>query len=189
MEAEKSRQAYLGELQDGMYVTVQGQLAGKQIQKNRYVYELTSCMFRTDSSNFLQTEPVSCGGVLIYSDSDDCSIGDILIYHGEITLWKRASNEGAFDAKAYYFARGFDFAMEGPALDRKVCAKRQTAEALWQLGQRIKEVYLKTMGERDAGYWRRWSSAIGSFWMQRRRDSTRSGDCRTFWRFPDFISL
>ena len=124
LEAEKSRQAYLGELQDGMYVTVQGQLAGKQIQKNRYVYELTSCMFRTDSSNFLQTEPVSCGGVLIYSDSDDCSIGDILIYHGEITLWKRASNEGAFDAKAYYFARGFDFAMEGPALDRKVCAKR-----------------------------------------------------------------
>ena len=79
------------------------------------------------------------GGVLIYSDSDDCSIGDILIYHGEITLWKRASNEGAFDAKAYYFARGFDFAMEGPALDRKVCAKRQTAEALWQLGQQIKE--------------------------------------------------
>ena len=151
LEAEESRQAYLGELQDGMYVTVQGQLAGKQIQKNRYVYELTSCMFRTDSSNFLQTEPVSCGGVLIYSDSDDCSIGDILIYHGEITLWKRASNEGAFDAKAYYFARGFDFAMEGPALDRKVCAKRQTAEALWQLGQRIKEVYLKTMGERDAG--------------------------------------
>ena len=151
LEAEESRQAYLGELQDGMYVTVQGQLAGKQIQKNRYVYELTSCMFRTDSSNFLQAEPVSCGGVLIYSDSDDCSIGDILIYHGEITLWKRASNEGAFDAKAYYFARGFDFAMEGPALDRKVCAKRQTAEALWQLGQRIKEVYLKTMGERDAG--------------------------------------
>ena len=151
LEAEESRQAYLGELQDGMYVTVQGQLAGKQIQKNRYVYELTSCMFRTDSSNFLQTEPVSCGGVLIYSDSDDCSIGDILIYHGEITLWKRASNEGAFDAKAYYFARGFDFAMEGAALDRKVCAKRQTAEALWQLGQRIKEVYLKTMGERDAG--------------------------------------
>ena len=43
------------------------------------------------------------------------------------------------------------------------CAKRQTAEALWQLGQQIKEVYLKTMGERDAGYWRRWSSAIGSF--------------------------
>ena len=41
--------------------------------------------------------------------------------------------------------------MEGPALDRKVCAKRQTAEALWQLSQRIKEVYLKTMGERDAG--------------------------------------
>ena len=151
LEAEESRQAYLGELQDGMYVTVQGQLAGKQVQKNRYVYELTSCMFRTDSSNFLQAEPVSCGGVLIYSDSDDCSIGDILIYHGEITLWKRASNEGAFDAKAYYFARGFDFAMEGPALDRKVCAKRQTAEALWQLGQQIKEVYLKTMGERDAG--------------------------------------
>lgn len=151
LKAEESRQAYLGELQDGMYVTVQGQLAGKQIQKNRYVYEITSCMFRTDSSNFLQTEPVSCGGVLIYSDSDDCSIGDILIYHGEITLWKRASNEGAFDAKAYYFARGFDFAMEGPALDRKVCAKRQTAEALWQLGQQIKEVYLKTMGERDAG--------------------------------------
>ena len=151
LEAEESRQAYLGELQDGMYVTVQGQLAGKQVQKNRYVYELTSCMFRTDSSNFLQAEPVSCGGVLIYSESDDCSIGDILIYHGEITLWKRASNEGAFDAKAYYFARGFDFAMEGSALDRKVCAKRQTAEALWQLGQRIKEVYLKTMGERDAG--------------------------------------
>lgn len=53
--------------------------------------------------------------------------------------------------RLYYFARGFDFAMEGPALDRKVCAKRQTAEALWQLGQQIKEVYLKTMGERDAG--------------------------------------
>ena len=31
LEAEESRQAYLGELQDGMYVTVQGQLAGKQV--------------------------------------------------------------------------------------------------------------------------------------------------------------
>ena len=122
LEAEESRQAYLGELQDGMYVTVQGQLAGKQVQKNRYVYELTSCMFRTDSSNFLQAEPVSCGGVLIYSESDDCSIGDILIYHGEITLWKRASNEGAFDAKAYYFARGFDFAKVRHLIER--CVRR-----------------------------------------------------------------
>lgn len=31
LEAEKSRQAYLGELQDGMYVTVQGRL-----RENRY---------------------------------------------------------------------------------------------------------------------------------------------------------
>ncbi len=53
LEAEKSRQAYLGELQDGMYVTVQGQLAGKQIQKNRYVYELTSCMFLDGFVEFL----------------------------------------------------------------------------------------------------------------------------------------
>ena len=43
------------------------------------------------------------------------------------------------------------FAMEGSALDRKVCAKRQTAEAPLAAWQRIKEVYLKTMGERDAG--------------------------------------
>ncbi len=77
--------------------------------------------------------------------------------------------------------------MEGPALDRKVCEEADGGSPLaaWAAD---KEVYLKTMGERDAGYWRRWSSAIGVLDAETKR-LYQIGDCRTFWRFPDFISL
>ena len=157
LEAEESRQAYLGELQDGMYVTVQGQLAGKQVQKNRYVYELTSCMFRTDSSNFLQAEPVSCGGVLIYSESDDCSIGDILIYHGEITLWSGHQMRVRLMRRLIILRADLILRWKVRHLIERCVRRGRRRKPSGSLASGLKRSTLRRWASAMRGYWRRWS--------------------------------
>lgn len=49
--------------------------------------------------------------IIIYCESDTCSIGQTLVLHGKIKLFNRARNEGNFDQAAYYKVRGTAFAV------------------------------------------------------------------------------
>lgn len=147
--AQLKRQSYLPKISSGMPLTVQGKVAGKQLKNNQYIYELTDCFVReqkgTHLYHFSMQEPVSCNGILAYSDSDLVSIGEIVILNGTAELWKTAVNEGNFDAQAFYLARKTDFALKNLTLLKKHGRKSFWREGLFALKLRLKEVYAAAM--------------------------------------------
>ena len=143
--AQLKRQNYLPKISSGMPLTVQGRVAGKQLKNNQYIYELTDCFVKeqkgTHLYHFSMQEPVSCNGILAYSDSDLVSIGEIVILNGTAELWKTAVNQGNFDAQAFYLARKTDFALKNVTLLERHGRKSAWREGLFALKLRLKEVY------------------------------------------------
>lgn len=148
---EQNKAAYLPALVDGMRLSVQGTLAGKQIRNDQYIYELTSCIIGPDQNNSISKEPVPCNRILVYSDSDSYSIGQILILDGTVKLWKNATNEGSFDEEAFYRSLKYDFCLKDIAVRASYGKSGGIREKLWQLRSRLKLVYQETMDEEKAG--------------------------------------
>ena len=105
-ENEAFRQNYMSKLQDGMNVTVQGKLCSKQLKNGQYSYYLDHCYLS------IGQEILPCNQILFYQTSDDDSIGQTLIVTGTVELWKSASNDGNFDAKAFYESKKIDFQLK-----------------------------------------------------------------------------
>ena len=138
------RETYLPYLSDGMKLSLQGRLSGKEIKYHQYVYELTSCVIGLE-------RPVPCNRILVYSDSDIASIGEILVLDGTVSLWKGATNEGNFDAEAFYLARKTDFQVKDITLKGVYGKSSLLREGLWQLRLAIKDVYQRALSSKECG--------------------------------------
>lgn len=143
------RETYFPYLKDGMQLSVQGELAGKEMRNGQYIYELTSCMIGLNPNS--NKYPVSCNRILVYSDTDEFSIGEILVLDGKIELWQSAVNEGNFDAKSFYEARKIDFKVKNAQVHAVYGKKSRWREGLWQLRLRVKQVYASVMNSREGG--------------------------------------
>lgn len=148
---EQNKAAYLPALVDGMRLSVQGTLAGKQIRNDQYIYELTSCIIGPDQSSIISKEPVPCNRILVYSDSDSYSIGQILVLDGTVELWQSAANEGSFDAKSFYESLKCDFGLKDISVHASYGRSGGIREKLWQFRSSLKKVYQETMDEEKAG--------------------------------------
>lgn len=148
---QEVRGAYLPYLEENMQLSVQGRLSGKQIRSNQYIYELTSCLIGPYQNELSKKVPVSCNRILVYSDSDEASIGEILCIDGTVILWKNAVNEGNFDEKSFYEARKLDFGLKDIHIRGTYGKESRWREGLWQLRLRLKEVYRNAMEPEEAG--------------------------------------
>ena len=148
---QEFRALYLPYLIEGAQVTVQGELGKKEIKNGQYVYELRSCFLRPNQSNNSEAEVVPCAPILAYSDTDIASIGEILILDGKIILWNRAVNEGNFDEKSFYEARGIACRLQDIRLQAVYGKKSVWREWLFYLKQKLERVYVRVMGENESG--------------------------------------
>lgn len=148
-EEERFREGYLPWLADGMPLLVQGRLDQKELKNEQYIYYLTSCVIGRQSNQ--NTVPVPCNRIMVYSDSDDYSIGEILVLNGTIELWKNAVNEGNFDAASYYRALKTDFKLKDGEVLAVYGKEARFREWLYQLRMRLREVYASAMGPEDRG--------------------------------------
>ncbi|MGN0142338.1 MAG: DNA internalization-related competence protein ComEC/Rec2 [Roseburia sp.] len=150
-EAQQFREQYLPGLQDGMQLTVQGELYQKEYKNGQYIYYLKSCIVGLSKEHMPGITPVSCNHILFYSDSDACGIGETLVLNGTVELWKPAVNEGNFDERAYYQAQQLDFKLK----DGKVLAvygeTNQVKEWLYHLRARLGKVYSECLSSEDGG--------------------------------------
>lgn len=150
-EEQTVRAAYQPYLSNGMQLTVQGKLTGKQFKNNQFIYELSACVMMPSQNEHEEMEAVSCNHILVYSDSDVSSIGEILVLDGTVKLWESAVNEGNFDAKSYYEASGIDFAITDVTIRGVYGKENFIAEGLWGLKLKLKEVYRNCMSEETCG--------------------------------------
>lgn len=151
------RAGYLTNLSNGMEVTVQGEVTGKQLRNHQYIYELTFCYIGSyqnlidTQETILDNQWIGCNRILAYSDSDIVSIGEILILNGTIELWENATNEGSFDEESFYLARKIDFKLKDITVLKKHGEASQWKEKLFQIKLRVMSVYEALMSAEACG--------------------------------------
>lgn len=150
-EEQVFRAAYQPYLSEGMQLTVQGKLTDKQFKNNQYIYELSACIIMPGQNEHEEMEAVSCNHILVYSDSDVSSIGEILVLDGTVKLWESAVNEGNFDAKFYYESCKIDFAITDATIWGAYGDRDPIGEGLWELKLKLKDIYRSTMSEETCG--------------------------------------
>lgn len=151
-ESEQNlRAVYLPEMSDGMQLSVQGMIAAKQLKNNQYIYELESCMIGSGQIKCSNNKPVCCNRIYVYSDSDEVSIGEILVLDGTVELWSSAVNEGNFDAKSFYQRRKVDFKLKDITIQGRYGSPCIWKEKLWRLKLRLKEIYQKSLDKEASG--------------------------------------
>lgn len=151
MEENVFRESYRALLEEGARLSVQGQLIKKEIKNDQYVYHLSSCYIRREGGQDAGREPVPCHSILAYSDADVASVGEILVLDGTVELWRSAVNEGNFDEKTFYEARGICTRLRDIQLKAVYGKADQWKEALYRLRMRMEETYLSVMGTQAGG--------------------------------------
>lgn len=151
MSEQTKRERCFTVLTDGMLLTVQGEVAGKQLRNNQYIYELTSCLIGPYQYDLSAQEPIVCNRILAHSDSDAASIGEILVLSGTVELWEHAANEGNFDASSFYLARKIDFRLNDIRIHAVYGKRSLWKETLSGLRLRLKEVYQTVMTPEAGG--------------------------------------
>jgi competence protein ComEC len=146
MQAQNDfRSAELAQIYDGEEISLCGKIYKKEIKNDRLLVYLNNCYAVS------QTEPLACNNVLLYQTSDDYSIGDTLLVNGKVNMFQSAGNEGAFDAKSYYFSQKLDFYMKNSAVSLLKPAENGVAEALWHLRARVSAIYAEATDAITAG--------------------------------------
>lgn len=142
LREEMFRESYRPFLEEGARLSVQGQLEKKEQKNGQYIYYLSSCLIG---------QGISCHSILVYSDADVASVGEILVLDGTVELWKSAVNEGNFDEKTFYEARGICARLKDIQL-KAVCGKADRwKEELYGLRIRMEHIYSDVMGEQAGG--------------------------------------
>lgn len=147
VQAEQNQ--YLPYLEDGEEILLNGKLTGKEQKNEQYLYNLSSCQIRQDSK-ISEWQRISAS-IIIYCESDTCSIGQTLVLHGKIKLFNRARNEGNFDQAAYYKARGIAFAVSDVDEVSAYGKANLIAEKMYQWKYHLAGLYEQALGVREGG--------------------------------------
>ncbi len=101
------RDTYLPQIYDGEAVTVWGEIYRKEYKN--YSYNIYISKAAVDYGDGI----LRCNDILVYLDSCDYSIGDVLKIEGKIKEFSTATNEGEFDLKQYYLSQKIDLSLKG----------------------------------------------------------------------------
>lgn len=143
-----ARDQRMSGLQDGKPVSVQGVAIQKRAGKSvRYLF--THCYYRQNMGEAKQ--PVPCGQVLVYLDTDAISVGDTIVVDGTVKKWEGARNEGGFDEKSFYQSQGIDFCVYGNQIRLAKRGRHPLLSYFSKMKEKIKAVYQQELPEEEAG--------------------------------------
>lgn len=153
---EQMRREYETFTTDGEMIFLRGKLTGKEEKNKQYLYELSSCqmgqrLYTGKAVDTFTWTDCSCKTVQVSMESDTHSIGENLIIEGKISLWKNARNEGNFDAKSFYHAKGIAFQIKDSKVLVAYGKPCKWKESLYQWKKQIRNVYQTQLPEYEGG--------------------------------------
>ena len=129
------RETELAQIQEGEDISLCGEIYKKEFKQDQLLIYLKNCYAVSDK------EQVACNRVLLYPDSDEYSIGDILIVNGKVNMFQTATNEGMFDARSYYRSQKIDFAIKDAGTRMAERKRLPIAERMWHLRRLAANVF------------------------------------------------
>lgn len=163
-----------------------GESHRQRAKNEQYLYNLSSCQIRQDSK-ISEWQRISAS-IIIYGESDTCSIGQTLVLHGKIKLFNRARNEGNFDQAAYYKARGTAFAVSDVDGVSAYGKANLIAEKMYQWKYHLAGVYEQALGVREGGVLSTMLLGEKNLLDAEINSFTALLGSHIFWRYRDYIS-
>lgn len=108
---DEKRNSYMQYMTDEKSVIVWGKIYKTEYKYFSYRYYMTDCVVQPDCGKAYGRK-ISCGDVVVYSDSKSAQLGDYMKAYGKIGLFKAATNEGEFDRACFYRSQGIDFSVK-----------------------------------------------------------------------------
>ena len=133
-------------LKDGMSVTVQGQIYRKEVKNQQAVYYLKNAIINFDEGSLNNTS------VILYLNSDNIPNYSKIKADGQVEVFKTASNEGGFDAKAYYNSLGLVCKITGQEANTIQTKGLAKYDLLYRLSKNLSELYEACLPGEEAGF-------------------------------------
>lgn len=108
---DEKRDSYMQYMTDEKAVIVWGKIYKTEYKYFSYRYYMTDCVVQPEDGKAYGRK-ISCGDVVVYSDSKSAQLGDYMKAYGKIGLFKSATNEGEFDRARFYRSQGIDFSVK-----------------------------------------------------------------------------
>ena len=143
---QEFRAEYESIIYDGMKIILQGTLEEKEYKNKKYLYYLNNCYLISGTG-----EVIPCNRVIAEMETDVIPIGTILIMKGSVAVFRQARNQGNFDEISFYQSQNIDFKLKEVEIKRFYGGENRFLEALYQLKQKLKNVYVNTMSEEHSG--------------------------------------
>ena len=142
----KGRQANIEALlQSTETISFQGELYKKEIQSERTIYYLQDVILQREGHR------IKCPALLLYPDSDDDSIGTIIIGKAKVKPFQNRRNEGNFDQKSFYQSNGIFAQLEKPIIQKRLVPKWSLGQKLYDIKKNIGAVYATYLPAEESG--------------------------------------
>lgn len=151
---QRQREELLARLVEEEPAVLRGTIVKKEKQKEELVCQLENVRIQTDRS----LPSFQCGKIRLILSSDLYPTGTTLIIKTKINKFKKARNEGAFDACSFYQSQGFWLQAREPQQIQKAIPEKglrqwkyRLSEELYRLRTVLSENLRKLMDGENAG--------------------------------------
>lgn len=143
---------YQGKLTQDCYAYIKGEAVSVIKGGNSYATRLNNALLIPDWENNDEkvNEPVK-SGIIIYSENSFCHAGDYIWVRVKLKDFEEPTNEGQFNARAYYTSDGINYqGIFNKTVNITPCEGTLKASLL-NIADSIKNVYVNTFTRKNAG--------------------------------------
>lgn len=143
---------YQGKLTQDCYAYIKGEAVSVIKGGNSYATRLNNALLIPDWENNDEkvNEPVK-SGIIIYSEDSFCHAGDYIWVRVKLKDFEEPTNEGQFNARAYYTSDGINYqGIFNKTVNITPCEGTLKASLL-NIADSIKNVYVNTFTRKNAG--------------------------------------
>lgn len=143
---------YQGKLTQDCYAYIKGEAVSVIKGGNSYATRLNNALLIPDWGNNDKkvNEPVK-SGIIIYSEDSFCHAGDYIWVRVKLKDFEEPTNEGQFNARAYYTSDGINYqGIFNKTVNITPCEGTLKASLL-NIADSIKNVYVNTFTQKNAG--------------------------------------
>lgn len=133
-------------------VIVDGQIYKKELKENSCIYYLKKVRISTDDCRKDVSATVRVSKVCVRATDDTYPIGNHISFQTTHRWMDKRRNTGAFDERQYYHSLGiasYYYLQDSPLIISE--GPRPVRNGLFYLRKQIRQVYIQTLNEKDAG--------------------------------------
>ena len=138
--------AFSEHFSEGASVTATGNIVRKEIKKDSTIYYVNDATVNCENGTLTNTS------FIFKLDSDKIPNKSKLNIEGNISLFKRATNEGGFDERDYYNSLGYYFRLDNVAVKAVDTGVITGFDILYRLSKNIQGVYNQCLSGEEAGF-------------------------------------